>query len=178
MVVLVVRRVKGGNFIGIIGTIIMGLVDVSKIKFFDLGPVASIKDVAFVAFKSFGMGSLFSDFNKITLTITATLALLLSVTFDGMVHLLGTERVSGLFGTSSVTTYVGSASEISVGGRTGLTGFVVSVMFLLCLPFANLFSIVFLWKATAPALIIVGVFMMTSIMNIDWLSYEQAFPAF
>ncbi|MDR3253933.1 MAG: NCS2 family permease, partial [Endomicrobium sp.] len=156
--------------------------------------------------------SLFSDFNKITLTITATLALLLSVTFDAIGTFIGTGRVSGifdvknedhlvqkkgfnskfekalfsdgvasavsgLFGTSSITTYVESASGISVGGRTGLTGLVVSIMFLLCLPFANLFSIVPL-EATAPALIIVGVFMMASIMKINWLNYEQAFPAF
>jgi len=84
---------------------------------------------------------------------------------------------SGLFGTSSVTTYVESIAGISVGGRTGLTGFVVAIMFLLCLPFANFFSII-PSEATAPALIVVGVLMMSSIVKINWSDYEQAFPAF
>jgi len=91
---------------------------------------------------------------------------------DGIASAMG-----GLFGTSSVTTYVESASGISVGGRTGLTGLVVAIMFLLCLPFANFFSIV-PPEATAPALIVVGVLMMSSIMKINWSDYEQAFPAF
>jgi AGZA family xanthine/uracil permease-like MFS transporter len=171
-----------------------------------------IKDVAFAIFSSSGINSLFSDFNKIILTVTAILALLLSVTFDAIGTFISTGKISGifdteeeksllqkkginskfekalfsdgiasaisgLFGTSSVTTYVESVSGILVGGRTGLTAFVVTVMFLFCLPFASLFSIVPI-ESTAPALIIVGVLMMGSITRIKWAEFEQAVPAF
>jgi AGZA family xanthine/uracil permease-like MFS transporter len=85
--------------------------------------------------------------------------------------------LSGLFGTSSVTTYVESAAGISVGGRTGLTAFVVAIMFLLCLPFASLSKIV-PPQATAPALIIVGVLMMAQVTKINWADYQESIPAF
>jgi AGZA family xanthine/uracil permease-like MFS transporter len=91
---------------------------------------------------------------------------------DGLASCIG-----GILGTSSVTTYVESAAGISQGGRTGLTSFVVAIMFLLCLPFASLFSIV-PPEATAPALIIVGVLMMSSVMRIRWADYQEAIPAF
>jgi AGZA family xanthine/uracil permease-like MFS transporter len=190
----------------------MEIVDISNVKLFDFYSLSALKDVAFAAFSQEGIGNLFSDWNKIILTITAILALLLSVTFDAIGTFIGAGRVSGifdteeekslankkginskfekdlfsdgiaaafsgLFGTSSVTTYVESAAGISVGGRTGLTSLVVAILFLLCLPFASLFSIV-PSEATAPALIIVGVLMMSSVMNINWSNLEQAIPAF
>jgi len=85
--------------------------------------------------------------------------------------------VGALFGTSNTTTYVESAAGIAAGGRTGLTSVVVAALFLLCLPFSNLFGIVPA-QATAPALIVVGVMMMASFVNIKWNEFEEAVPAF
>jgi AGZA family xanthine/uracil permease-like MFS transporter len=85
--------------------------------------------------------------------------------------------IGALLGTSNVTTYVESASGISEGGRTGLTSVVVAICFFLSLFIAPLVGIVPA-QATAPALIIVGVLMISSIMKIDFDNFEEALPAF
>ncbi|KXS49429.1 MAG: putative MFS transporter, AGZA family, xanthine/uracil permease [Halanaerobium sp. 4-GBenrich] len=82
-----------------------------------------------------------------------------------------------LFGTSTVTTYVESASGVAEGGRTGLTGVVVSILFFLSLFFKPLIAIV-PGAATAPALIIVGTMMMTNITALDWDDFTEILPAF
>ncbi|MGM0603207.1 MAG: NCS2 family permease [Bacillota bacterium] len=82
-----------------------------------------------------------------------------------------------LFGTSTVTTYVESASGVAEGGRTGLTGVVVSILFFLSLFFKPLISIV-PGAATAPALIVVGTMMMTNITKLDWDDFTEILPAF
>lgn len=82
-----------------------------------------------------------------------------------------------LFGTSTVTTYVESASGVADGGRTGLTGVVVSVLFFLTLFFRPLIGIV-PGAATAPALIIVGTMMITNITKLDWKDFTEVLPAF
>ena len=85
--------------------------------------------------------------------------------------------IGALLGTSNTTTYVESAAGISSGGRTGLTSVVVAVLFLLCLPFASIFGMVPA-QATAPALIIVGVFMCEAFADIKWGEMDEALPAF
>lgn len=85
--------------------------------------------------------------------------------------------VGGLFGASSVTTYVESASGVSAGGRTGLTSIVTGICFLLTLFFIPLAQIV-PGAATAPALIIVGFLMMTVVGDINWKEAASAIPAF
>jgi adenine/guanine/hypoxanthine permease len=85
--------------------------------------------------------------------------------------------IGALLGTSNVTTYVESAAGISEGGRTGLTSVVVAICFFLSLFIAPLVGIVPA-QATAPALIIVGVLMISSIMRIDFDNFEEALPAF
>ncbi|SJZ91851.1 NCS2 family permease [Selenihalanaerobacter shriftii] len=82
-----------------------------------------------------------------------------------------------LFGTTTVTTYVESASGVAVGGRTGLTGVVVSALFFLALFFKPLIGIV-PGAATAPALIAVGTMMMSNVTEIDWDDYTEVLPAF
>ncbi len=82
-----------------------------------------------------------------------------------------------LFGTSTVTTYVESASGVAEGGRTGLTGVVVSILFFLSLFFKPLIGIV-PGAATAPALIVVGTMMMTNITKLDWDDFTEILPAF
>jgi adenine/guanine/hypoxanthine permease len=85
--------------------------------------------------------------------------------------------IGALLGTSNTTTYIESAAGIGVGGRTGLTSVVVAVLFLLCLPFASVVSIV-PGAATAPALIIVGILMAEAFGSINWKDIEEAIPAF
>ncbi len=82
-----------------------------------------------------------------------------------------------LFGTSTVTTYVESASGVAEGGRTGLTGIVVAILFFLSLFFKPLIGIV-PGAATAPALIVVGTMMMSNITKIDWDDFTEVLPAF
>lgn len=84
--------------------------------------------------------------------------------------------IGALLGTSSTTTYVESAAGIGAGGRTGLVSVVVSLCFLLSLPFAGFVSGI-PSAATAPALIVVGVMMMASLREINWNSLEEAIPA-
>jgi adenine/guanine/hypoxanthine permease len=82
-----------------------------------------------------------------------------------------------IFGTSTVTTYVESASGVAEGGRTGLTSLTVAVLFLVALFFAPLFTMV-PGAATAPALVLVGFFMMSPILNINFNDFTDSIPAF
>lgn len=85
--------------------------------------------------------------------------------------------IGALFGTSNTTTYVESAAGIAEGGRTGLTAVSTAVCFLLSTLLLPLVSIVPA-AATAPALIIVGVMMVSSFLDVDWSRFEDALPAF
>ena len=85
--------------------------------------------------------------------------------------------VGAVFGTSNTTTYVESAAGIGAGGRTGLTSLVTAVMFLLSIFLAPVLGIV-PSQATAPALIIVGVMMLSAFADIKWTELEEAVPAF
>lgn len=80
-------------------------------------------------------------------------------------------------GTSTVTTYVESASGVAEGGRTGLTSFTVAIMFVLALFFAPVFTMI-PQAATAPALVLVGLFMISPIKNINLDDFTEAIPAF
>ncbi|HKB26519.1 MAG TPA: NCS2 family permease [Methylomirabilota bacterium] len=83
----------------------------------------------------------------------------------------------GLANASSNTTYIESAAGVAEGGRTGLVSVVVGVLFLLAMFFSPLAAVIPA-QATAPALIIVGFFMMTIAREIPWDDYEEAIPAF
>lgn len=85
--------------------------------------------------------------------------------------------IGGLFGCSSVTTYVESAAGVGEGGRTGLTSVVTGVLFLMAVFFAPIVGVVPSY-ATAPALIIVGFLMMTVVKGINWDDFSTAVPAF
>ncbi len=82
-----------------------------------------------------------------------------------------------LCGTPTVTTYIESASGVAAGGRTGLTGVVVAICFLLSLLFTPIIGIV-PGSATAPALIIIGSMMMRNVMSINWDDFTEIVPAF
>ncbi len=84
--------------------------------------------------------------------------------------------VGGATSSSSNTTYIESGAGIGDGGRTGLTSVVVGVLFLLAMFFSPIAGIV-PPEATAPALIIVGYFMMKSVGDIDWRDPAMGIPA-
>lgn len=89
----------------------------------------------------------------------------------------GGVSAGAFLGTSTVTTFVESASGVAAGGRTGLTAVTTGVLFVFSLFLAPL-ALVVPSAATAPALIIVGVLMMSQIGQIDWDDFFVAFPAF
>ncbi len=85
--------------------------------------------------------------------------------------------IGAIFGTSNTTTFVESAAGIGAGGRTGLTSVVTAICFALSAFFAAFVSAV-PYAATAPALVMVGVMMISSFKAIDWDSLDEAVPAF
>lgn len=93
-----------------------------------------------------------------------------------MADAVGT-TAGAMLGTSTVTTFVESASGVSEGGRTGLTAVVSAILFGLSLFLSPIFLAIPSF-ATAPALVIVGFLMLTSITKIDFKDYTEAIPAF
>jgi AGZA family xanthine/uracil permease-like MFS transporter len=85
--------------------------------------------------------------------------------------------VGACLGTSTVCTYVESAAGVAEGGRTGLTAISTAFMFGIALFLSPLF-IMIPSAATAPALVLVGLFMMSPIKEIDFEDFTEAIPAF
>ena len=92
-----------------------------------------------------------------------------------MADAIGT-TAGAVLGTSTVTSYVESASGVEQGGRTGLTALVTGILFLLALFFSPIVSIVPAC-ATAPALVLVGIFMMASLKDLDFSDWTDFVPA-
>ncbi len=82
-----------------------------------------------------------------------------------------------MLGTSTTTTYIESASGVAEGGRTGLTSIITGALFLLALIFSPIFVTIPSF-ATAPVLIIVGLFMIENVVNINFGDYTEGLPAF
>lgn len=82
-----------------------------------------------------------------------------------------------VLGTSTTTTFVESASGVTEGGRTGLTAITTGILFLLALIFSPLFLTIPSF-ATAPALIIVGFYMISNVLTIDFNDPSEGIPAF
>ncbi len=144
-----------------------------------------------------------SLFVQIVTMVTVVLSLLMIDMFDTMGTIVATADKAGIIkengdipnvnkammadaiatsagavlGTSTVTTYVESSAGVEVGGKTGLTSVVVAILFLLALTFAPIASII-PFAATTPALVIVGIMMMSSLKKINWGDFSQAAPAF
>ena len=83
----------------------------------------------------------------------------------------------GVASSSSNTTYIESAAGVAEGGRTGLVAVVAGALFLAAMWFSPLASVIPA-QATAPALVLVGFYMMTVARDIPWDDYEEAVPAF
>ena len=85
--------------------------------------------------------------------------------------------IGAIFGISNTTTYVESAAGIGAGGRTGLTSVVTAALFILSAFFSPLLSAI-PSAATAPALIAVGIMMLSSFKEVEWSDLNEAIPAF
>lgn len=191
---LLVFKVKGALLIGIIvSTIIaipMGLttvptdwslnLDMSAIAFkFDFSKLFSI-DMLVILFTF-----LFVDMFDTVGTLIGVSTKAGMLTKEGKVpnakqallaDAVGT-TVGACLGTSTVTTYVESASGVSEGGKTGLTALTTAILFFLSIFVAPLFLMI-PSAATAPALILVGLFMMSPVKEIKWDDYHESIPAF
>jgi AGZA family xanthine/uracil permease-like MFS transporter len=99
----------------------------------------------------------------------------------GLDKLLGIDAIAtiigSVLGTSPTTAYAESAAGIEQGGRTGLTSLVTGLLFLLALLFVPIVEVVPKY-VTAPALIMVGLFMVREVKRIDFANMEEAFPSF
>ena len=94
-----------------------------------------------------------------------------------MADAIGTTAGAGL-GTSTVTSYIESAAGVAEGGRTGLTSVTTGLLFLVALVFSPVITTIPAF-ATAPALIVVGLFMISAIRKIDLAKdFTEALPAF
>lgn len=195
--ILMSRKVKGSLLIGIIATTIIGIplgvtVIPENFTFFSLPDFSKLAVGALDVKGALSMGiwtvvftftfvELFDTFG--TLVGTASKAGLIDSQGNspkiGKAMLVDALGVSfgALMGTSTITAYVESAAGISEGGRTGLTAVTTGVLFLLALLIAPLATLI-PGAATAPALIIVGVLMVSSILEIDFSDFTEALPAF
>lgn len=196
--VLLYKKVKGALFIGIIATTLIGMfVGVAKLPGSIVQAPPSLAPIAMAPF-SVSWSEIFSTkflvviFTFLFVDVFDTVGTVIGVASkanmldkDGKLpkasQVLLTDAVGTTFGalvgTSTVTTYVESASGVAEGGRTGLTALVTGALFLLALFFSPLFLIV-PSAATAPALILVGLFMMEPITKVNLQDFTEAIPAF
>lgn len=195
--VLLYKKVKGALFIGILLSTIIGFfMGVTKLPT-GIIEISSMKPTFLAALKVnwsevFSLDFLIIIFTFLFVDVFDTVGTVIGVASKAdmldeegrlpkasqvlLTDAIGT-TIGALFGTSTVTTYVESASGVAEGGRTGLTSLTTGILFLFALLFSPIFLIV-PGAATAPALILVGLFMMEPIMKINLTDYTEAIPAF
>jgi len=202
-VVLMIRRVPGGIILSILAVTLIGLIvpdgrggTVTKLPDQFISLPASMGDT----FMQLNLDYFTEDFLKAS---TVVLTLLLIALFDNVGTLIGvTQRaglldknghlpgagralvadslgviLSSLFGTSNVVSYIESASGVEAGGRTGLVGVTVAGLFVLALFFTPVIAAIPA-AATAPALVIVGIFMFQSVAQLNLDDLREVAPAF
>jgi AGZA family xanthine/uracil permease-like MFS transporter len=195
MAFLAIKRIKGALLIGMMFSTVLAiaagfvqrpahLVSVD----FDITPIAFKLDIL-GALKWSLLGNIFAlmfidMFDSIgTLVACCHEAKMVDEkgTIKGLDRLLQIDAAASMLGavlgTSPIASYIESASGIEEGGRTGLTSVVTGLCFLVALIFVPVVGIVPKY-ATAPALVMVGLFMMKEIKRIDFANLEEAFPAF
>ena len=194
--ILLIRRVPGGIFIGMVASTILGLVTgLIPMPSQLVSAAPSLKPTFLVALKHIG------DINSLQMWVVV-LTFLLVTFFDTAGTLVGLANQAGfmkdnkmprvgkalasdstamlagsLLGTSPVGAFVESSAGIAVGGRSGITAVTTGILFLFGLFFSPLLSVV-TSQVTAPALIIVGVLMAQSLRQTEWGKLEIAIPAF
>lgn len=193
--VLIARKVKGALFIGMIITAIigipMGVVNVPE-RIISMPPSISSTFMKFEWHNILSIDMIIVLFTLLFMDMFDTIGTLVGVATkanmlddNGKVpnikkalfaDAIGT-TIGACLGTSTVSTFVESAAGVAEGGRTGLTSVSTAVMFFLALFFAPLFGII-TPAVTASALVIVGLFMMETIKEIDLEDYTEAIPAF
>lgn len=192
--VLLIRKVRGALLIGIVVTTLIGIpMELTHLtNVFSFPP--SIEPIAFQLQWSevFTKEMAVIVFTFLFVDMFDTIGTLVGVsTKAGMIDEKG--RIPGLnkaflvdafgttfgalLGTSTITTFVESASGVGEGGRTGLTSFSTAVCFLIALFFAPFFLSIPA-AATAPVLILVGLMMISCIVKVELTDYSEAIPAF
>lgn len=202
-VVLMVRRVPGGIILSILAVTLAGLIvpdgrggTVTPWPSQFVSLPASMSDT----FLKLEFGYFAEDFIR---ALTVVLTLLLIALFDNVGTLIGVCQRAGMldpdgrlpgagkalvadsigviasagFGTSNVVSYVESASGVEAGGRTGLVGVTVAALFILALFFTPVIQAIPA-VATAPALIVVGIFMFQSVAQMNLDDLHEVAPAF
>lgn len=191
--VLLILNVRGALLLGILGTALIGI----PMGLTAYGGVADIPpSIAPIAFqfdfsRLFTIDMLIVIFTFLFIDMFDTIGTLVGVSTkagmikDGkvprlrkafMADALGT-TFGALLGSSTVTTYVESASGVAQGGRSGLTAFTTAICFAMALLFAPIFLAI-PGAATCPVLVIVGLFMLSPIKDIDFDDYSESIPAF
>ncbi|MBR6856436.1 MAG: NCS2 family permease, partial [Bacteroidaceae bacterium] len=206
--VLMIKKVRGAMLIGIIVTAILGLFFQHEVVQEDgstvmqpltafTGVVDKVPSIDKIFWK-FEWNHVFSKdmiivvFTFLFIDMFDTIGTVIGVskkanainpdgTIPGVKKVLMADAIAtvfgAIFGTSTTTTYVESASGVAEGGRTGLTSFTVAICFAIALFFAPLFTAI-PSAATAPALILVGCMMMTSILDVDFTDFSESIPAY
>jgi len=195
--VLMARKVKGALFLSIIATTIIGI-PLGVTQFPDHWLPVSMPQSISPIFCKFDFRGLFT-----TKTMMVVISLLLVNIFDTVGTLVGLAYKSrivnadgsiphikeammsdaigttcGAFlGSSTLTTYVESAAGVAEGGRSGMTSFVVGLLFLISLFLSPVFMLI-PSAATSGALVLVGVLMLDSVKLLDLSNISEAFPAF
>ena len=193
--ILEVRKVKGSILIGILATTGAGLI-LGEITLPgqlvsyppSIAPLAGQLNIS-EALRFGLLGAIFSFmfvdlFDSVGTMIACSYEAGL-VNKDGSVDKIGrmlesdalATVIGALMGTSTTTTYIESASGIEDGGRTGLTAVTTAFLFLFALLFTPLISVVPEY-ATAPALVVVGIFMFKNIGKMEFNHFEEIVPAF
>ncbi|AOV06753.1 NCS2 family permease [Sporosarcina ureilytica] len=199
-VIMMVRKINGAIFYGMIATtvlgMIVGLIGLPEKVVSGIPSVAPTFGAAFEAifqdpsslftaqFLVIVITFLFVDFFDTAGTLVAV-ANQAGLMKDDKLPRAGKALLSdslatvtgAVFGTSTTTSYIESSSGVAAGARTGFASVVTGCLFLLALFFSPLLMVV-TSEVTAPALIIVGVLMVSSLGNIEWKSFEIAVPAF
>lgn len=195
-VILMVLRVNGGIFFGMVITaiagMIVGLIDApTKI----VAPIPSLEPTFGVAFAHLGdiftiqmlvviLTFLFVDFFDTAGTLVAVAnqaGLMKNNVLPRAGKALFADSaatvVGSVLGTSTTTSYIESSSGVAAGGRTGFASIATAGFFILALFFSPLLGVI-TSAVTAPALIIVGALMVSSLGKIQWDKFEIAVPAF
>ena len=205
MAILLALEVRAAILLGIMATILAGLAT-GMLEYQGLvGPIPSITPTLFQldVWGALQTGMVSIIFIFFFLDLFDTVGTLIGVTQEaGLLQPDGTlprvrwaflsdavgTTVGALLGTSTVTSYVESATGISVGARTGLANMVTGSVFLVAIFFTPLVRMIaggmdpgqglVLYPVVAPALIIVGCYMLRQVKRIDWHNFTEAFPAF
>lgn len=197
-VIMMTRGINGAVFYGMIISVIIGMIfNLIEVPKHVVGAVPSLKST---------FGAVFSSFNDPSFYTTTMIGIILTFLFVDFFDNAGTlvavanqaglmkdnklpragralfsdsiaSIVGSILGTSTTTSYIESSAGVAAGAKTGFASLVTAGFFILSLFFFPVLSVV-TPPVTAPALIIVGVLMCSSLGKIDWTRFEIAVPSF